>query len=410
MVNRHAAHKNMAQKNMLMGNYARAPLAFERGEGSWLISTDGARYLDFASGIAVNNLGHGHPALVEALQKQAQKLWHVSNLYTIPEQERVAEMLCARGKLTKIFFCNSGAEATEAAVKMARRAQYHRGQVSRRTILCSEGAFHGRTIAMLAATDREAFREGFGPMPQGFDHFPFGNMNILRDRLITDSNSPEPDIAAIMVESVQGEGGAKPLPHGFLEELRALTSEAGCLLIADEVQIGVGRSGYFFSYAPSGITPDIVAMAKGLGGGFPVGAVLASDAVGAAMSAGSHGSTFGGNPLAMAAVAAVLEVLDEEFLADLRARAERFLEMLDDLVARHDALMQVRGQGFLIGLVLKDGITPAAMTEALRARHLLVVPAAAQTLRLLPPLTASMEEIEHAVSIIDAVLTHEEFS
>ena len=398
------------KKNMLMGNYARAPLAFERGEGSWLIGTDGARYLDFASGIAVNNLGHGHPALVEALTKQAQKLWHVSNLYTIPEQERVAEMLCARAQLTKTFFCNSGAEATEAAVKMARRAQYHQGQVSRRTILCSEGAFHGRTIAMLAATDREAFRTGFGPMPQGFDHFPFGNMNVLRDRLIADSNSPEPEIAAIMVESVQGEGGAKPLPHGFLEELRALTSEAGCLLIADEVQIGVGRSGHFFSYAPSGITPDIVAMAKGLGGGFPVGAVLASDAVGAAMSAGSHGSTFGGNPLAMAAVGAVLEVLDEEFLANLRARAERFLEMLAALVARHAVLIEVRGQGFLIGLVLKDGITPAAMTEALRARHLLVVPAAAQTLRLLPPLTASIEEIEHAVSIIDAVLTHEEFS
>ena len=398
------------KKNMLMGNYARAPLAFERGEGSWLISTDGGRYLDFASGIAVNNLGHGHPALVEALQKQAQKLWHVSNLYTIPEQVKVAEMLCARAQLTKAFFCNSGAEATEAAVKMARRAQYHQGQVSRRTILCSEGAFHGRTIAMLAATDREAFREGFGPMPQGFDHFPFGNMNILRDRLIVDSNSPEPEIAAIMVESVQGEGGAKPLPHGFLEELRALTSEAGCLLIADEVQIGVGRSGHFFSYEPSGITPDIVAMAKGLGGGFPVGAVLASDAVGEAMGAGSHGSTFGGNPLAMAAVGAVLEVLDEEFLADLRARAERFLQMLVALVARHDALIEVRGQGFLIGLVLKDGITPQAMTEALRARHLLVVPAAAQTIRLLPPLTASIEEIEHAVSIIDAALTHEEFS
>ena len=405
MPNKYAAHKNM-----LMGNYARSPLAFERGEGSWLISTDGTRYLDFASGIAVNNLGHGHPALVAALTKQAQKLWHVSNLYTIPEQEKVAEMLCARAQLTKAFFCNSGAEATEAAVKMARRTQHHQGQTSRRTILCSTGAFHGRTIAMLAATDREAFREGFGPMPQGFDHFPFGNMNVLRDRLIADSHSPKPEIAAIMVESVQGEGGAKPLPHGFLKELRALTLEAGCLLIADEVQIGVGRSGHFFSYEKSGMTPDIVAMAKGLGGGFPVGAVLASDAVGAAMSAGSHGSTFGGNPLAMAAVAAVLDVLDEAFLADLRARAERFLEMLVALVARHDALMEVRGQGFLIGLVLKDGITPPVLTEALRAQHLLVVPAAAQTIRLLPPLTASMQEIEHAVSIIDAVLTRGEFS
>ena len=396
------AHK----KNMLMENYARAPLAFERGEGSWLISTDGERYLDFASGIAVNSLGHGHPVLVDALTAQAQKLWHVSNLYTIPEQMRVAEMLCKRAQLTKTFFCNSGAESTEAAVKMARRAQHHQGQTSRRTILCSEGAFHGRTIAMLAATDREAFREGFGPMPQGFDHFPFGNMNVLRDRLIADSHSPQPEIAAVMVESVQGEGGAKPLPKGFLEELRALTSEAGCLLIADEVQIGVGRSGYFFSYEPSGIIPDIVAMAKGLGGGFPVGAVLASDAVGAAMSSGSHGSTFGGNPLAMAAVGAVLDVLDEAFLADLRARAETFIKLLDGLVARHDALIEVRGKGFLIGLVL-DGITPLAMTEALRARHLLVVPAAANTIRLLPPLTASMQDIEHAVSIIDAVLSYE---
>ena len=240
-----ANRQNVAHKNMLMGNYARAPLAFSHGEGSWLISTDGGRYLDFASGIAVNNLGHGHPALVEALTKQAQKLWHVSNLYTIPEQQRVAEMLCARGKLTKTFFCNSGAEATEAAVKMARRAQYHQGQASRRTILCSEGAFHGRTIAMLAATDREAFREGFGPMPQGFDHFPFGNMNVLRDRLIADSNSPEPEIAAIMVESVQGEGGAKPLPHGFLEELRALTREAGVCLSPMRCRLVSGGPGIF---------------------------------------------------------------------------------------------------------------------------------------------------------------------
>lgn len=396
----------MSDDNAVMGNYGRADLAFSHGEGSWLISTAGERYLDFASGIAVNTLGHSHPDLVAALTEQAQKLWHVSNLYHIPEQARVAKMMAKRSGLDKVFFCNSGAEATEAAVKMARRAMHANGQTGRYMIVCSEGAFHGRTIAMLAATDRPAFREGFGPMPEGFDHFPFGNMNVLRDRLIKDAASDHPKIAAVMVESVQGEGGAKPLPDGFLKELRDVTSEAGCLLIADEVQIGVGRSGHLFSFEPSGITPDIIAMAKGLAGGFPIGAVIATEDVAKAMTPGSHGSTFGGNPLAMAAAAKVLEILDEKFLSDMRERSALLYELLHDLADRHDAIIEVRGAGFLTGLVLKESITPLAVTAELRHHHLLVVPAAANTVRLLPPLNVNVAEIRHAVSVLDHVFGH----
>ena len=393
----------MTDHSAVMGNYGRSDLAFSHGEGSWLISTAGERYLDFASGIAVNTLGHSHPGLVAALTEQAQKLWHVSNLYQIPEQARVAKIMAERSGLDQVFFCNSGAEATEAAVKMARRTMHTEGQIGRHTILCSEGAFHGRTLAMLAATDRPVFREGFGPMPEGFDHFPFGNMNVLRDRLLKDAASDCPEIAAVMVESVQGEGGAKSLPDGFLKELRDVTSEAGCLLIADEVQIGVGRSGYLFSFEPSGITPDIIAMAKGLAGGFPIGAVIASEKVAKTMTPGSHGSTFGGNPLAMAAAEKVLEILDDKFLADMRERSALLYDLLSDLSDRHDAIIEVRGAGFLTGLVLKNGLTPMAMTEALRQHHLLVVPAAANTIRLLPPLNVNVAEIRHAIAVLDNV-------
>jgi len=320
----------------VMGNYGRIEIAFDHGEGSWLVTTDGTRYLDCASGIAVNTLGHSHPELVKAVQSQAGKLWHVSNLYRIPEQEALAETLTRLSGLDKAFFCNSGAEATEGAVKMARRAMHHRGESDRNIILCAEGAFHGRTIAMLAATDRPAFREGFGPMPDGFDHFPFGNMNALRDMLVADAETGTPKIAAIMVESVQGEGGAKPLPPRFMEDLRALTTEFGCYLIADEVQIGVGRSGHIFSFEPSGITPDIVAMAKGLSGGIPVGAVLAIDEVADAMTPGSHGSTFGGNPIAMAAGLAVMSVLEAEgFMDDVRHRAYKLIETIDSLAEKY---------------------------------------------------------------------------
>ena len=377
----------------VMGNYGRIDLAFDHGDGAWLVTEEGTRYLDCAAGIAVNTLGHGHPHLVNALKTQADKLWHVSNLYHIPEQQKLAERLCSLSGLDRAFFCNSGAEATEAAVKMARRAMHDRGETSRHTILCSEGAFHGRTIAMLAATDRPVFREGFGPMPAGFDHFPFGNMNALRDRLAADAESGNPEIAAIMVESVQGEGGAKPLPERFLSELRDVTAEFGCLLIADEVQIGVGRSGYIFSFEDSGITPDIVAMAKGLAGGFPIGAVLTTETVAKAMTPGSHGSTFGGNPLAMAAAHAVLDVLESDgFMDDVRARAKMLADGVDQ-IAHNCGMFCRRGNGFLQGLVFNPDIAALDVVAALRARHVLTVPASENTVRLLPPLTLSRDEI-----------------
>ena len=377
----------------VMGNYGRTDLAFDHGEGSWLVATDGKRYLDCSSGLAVTSLGHGHPELVGAIQKQAAKLWHVSNLYRIPEQEELAATLAELSGLDRAFFCNSGAEATEAAVKMARRAMHARGEPDRATILCSEGAFHGRTIAMLAATDRPAFREGFGPMPDGFGHFAFGNMNALRDRMVEDAKAGSPSVAAIMVEEVQGEGGAKPLPEGFMEQLRSLCDEFGCFLIADEVQIGVGRSGHIFSYEPSGIRPDIVAMAKGLAGGFPIGAVLATEEVASAMGPGSHGSTFGGNPLAMAAGSAVMRVLaGKGFMEGVRTRSGKLLSGLEGLAA--DSFFTVRGKGFLVGLVLKESHAAADLVAALREEGVLAVPAAENTVRLLPPLTITDGEID----------------
>ena len=389
----------------VMGNYGRIDLAFDHGDGSWLVTADGARYLDCASGIAVNTLGHNHPALVDALKSQAERLWHVSNLYRIPEQEDVAAMLTRLSGLDRAFFCNSGAEATEAAVKMARRAMHHRGEPERMTVLCAEGAFHGRTIAMLAATDRPAFREGFGPMPEGFDHFPFGNMNALRDRLVSDAESERPRIAAVMVESVQGEGGAKPLPKGFLADLRQLCDETGCLLIADEVQIGVGRSGHIFSFEASGITPDIIAMAKGLAGGFPVGAVVTTETVAAAMTPGSHGSTFGGNPLAMAVARAVLNVLENDgFMADVRRRAEKLRDGIEALAASHPDKLTCRGGGMLLGLVLAPQYPAAGLVGLLRQHHILSVPASENTVRLLPPLTISDSEIDLVLKTLGEVL------
>ncbi|MCE2517169.1 MAG: acetylornithine transaminase [Alphaproteobacteria bacterium] len=390
----------------VMGNYGRIDLAFDHGDGAWLVTADGERYLDCAAGIAVNTLGHGHPHLVSALKNQAEKLWHVSNLYRIPEQEQLAQTLTRLSGLNKAFFCNSGAEATEAAVKMARRAMHHRGEHGRHTILSSQGAFHGRTIAMLAATDRPVFREGFGPMPTGFDHFPFGNMNVLRDQLAQDAKDGDPGIAAVMVESVQGEGGAKPLPEHFMEELRAACDEFGCLLIADEVQIGVGRSGHIFSFEQSGIKPDIVAMAKGLAGGFPIGAVLATDEVAAGMTAGSHGSTFGGNPLAMASANAVLEVLESDgFMAGVRARSARLAAGLDEISTSPGGKFCRRGHGFLQGLVFHDDYPAMDVVKAYRDHHILTVPASENTVRLLPPLTLNDDEISRVLDVTATIMT-----
>ena len=378
-----------AANTAVMNTYGRAEIAFVRGHGCWLESESRERYLDCASGIAVNTLGHSHPQLVAALQDQASKLWHTSNLYRIPGQEQVAKRLASLSGLDQVFFCNSGAEATEAAVKIARRAAYEKGMPDRTTILCASGAFHGRTLGMLAATDRPTFRTGFGPMPAGFAHVPFGNMNALRAAM-------GPHVAAVMIESVQGEGGAKQVPDNYLADARAAADEFGALLIADEVQAGIGRTGHLFSFEPSGIKPDIVALAKGLAGGFPVGAVIASAAVGSAMTPGTHGSTFGGNPLAMAAAAAVLEVLTEDgFMQDVRKRAAYLDSALKNLQSAFPAaISEIRGRGFLRGICLAKGVDLMAFVSALRGEHVLCVPAAENTLRLLPPLIISREEID----------------
>lgn len=391
---------NYAENSAVMKTYGRAEIAFVKGNGCWLTSESGEDYLDFASGIAVNTLGHNHPALVSALQEQAGKLWHTSNLYRIPGQENVARMLATLSGLDQVFFCNSGAEATEAAVKIARRAAYEKGEPDRMTILCASGAFHGRTLGMLAATDRPVFRTGFGPTPAGFEHVSFGNMNALRGAM-------GEHVAAIMIESVQGEGGARRVPDGYLEGVRAAADEFGALVIADEVQSGIGRTGEIFSFEVDGIKPDIIALAKGIAGGFPAGAVVASAAVGNAMGPGTHGSTFGGNPLAMACAEATLtEVTKPGFMQGVKDRAAYLDAGLQKLMKKHsDIVEEIRGRGFLRGIKLHGDYEVAPVVTALRGNHLLVVPAAENTLRLLPPLIVNTDEIDTALAKIDIVIT-----
>ena len=388
----HGTATDYAADSAVMKTYGRAEIAFVKGEGCWLVSEKGDRYLDCASGIAVNTLGHSHPVLIEALRDQAGKVWHTSNLFRIPGQERVAKKLASLSGLDQVFFCNSGVEATEAAVKIARRASHERGEPNRMTVLCASGAFHGRTLGMLAATDKPAFRKGFGPMPDGFEHVAFGNLNALRDAL-------GPHVAAVMIEPVQGEGGARHVPEGYMEGVRAAADEFGALVIADEVQAGIGRTGTLFSFESYGVTPDIIALAKGLGGGFPVGAVIASKTVGDAMTPGTHGSTFGGNPLAMAAAEVILETLSEPgFMADVRRRADLLEKGLLALASQHpDKIAEVRGRGFLRGVRLDESCEVGSLVVALRERGMLSVPAADNTLRLLPPLVISDEEILIAI-------------
>ena len=388
----HRTATDYAADSAVMKTYGRAEIAFVKGEGCWLVSEAGDRYLDCASGIAVNTLGHSHPALIEALRDQAGKLWHTSNLFRIPGQERVAKKLASLAGLDQVFFCNSGVEATEAAVKIARRASHERGEPNRMTVLCASGAFHGRTLGMLAATDKRAFRTGFGPMPDGFEHVAFGNLSSLRDAL-------GPHVAAVMIEPIQGEGGARHVPEGYMEGVRAAADEFGALVIADEVQAGIGRTGTLFSFESYGVTPDIIALAKGLGGGFPVGAVIASKTVGDAMTPGTHGSTFGGNPLAMAAAEVILETLSEPgFMADVRRRADLLEKGLLALASQYpDKITEVRGRGFLRGVRLDESCEVGPLVAALRERGMLSVPAADNTLRLLPPLVISDEEISIAI-------------
>ena len=386
----------------IMTTYGRIDIAFTHGQGSFLIAEDGKKYLDYASGIAVNAFGHCHPKLVEALQDQASKLWHTSNLYRILEQETVAEKLVANSCADRVFFCNSGAEATEGAVKVARRYAWANGEKERTEIICATGAFHGRTLAMLAANDRPLFREGFGPSAQGFTHVEWGDIESLKKVI-------GKHVAAILVEPVQGEGGARKAPEGYLKLLNDIAKENGSLLISDEVQIGMGRSGTLFAYQKEDIEPDIIALAKGLGGGFPVGAVMAKAEVGDAMVPGTHGSTFGGNPLAMRSANAVLELLlENDFLSNLRKMIVYFDKKMDELIKNdmqnNPIIFAKKGSGMLRGFQLNEVVTAGDFSNIAREKSLLLVGAAENTIRLLPPLNTSKEEVDNAFDILNDIV------
>ena len=386
----------------IMTTYGRIDIAFTHGEGSFLVAEDGKKYLDYASGIAVNAFGHCHPKLVEALQDQASKLWHTSNLYRILEQETVAEKLVANSCADRVFFCNSGAEATEGAVKVARRYAWANGEKERTEIICATGAFHGRTLAMLAANDRPLFREGFGPSAQGFTHVEWGDIESLKQVI-------GKHVAAILVEPVQGEGGARKAPEGYLKLLNDIAKENGSLLISDEVQIGMGRSGTLFAYQKEDIQPDIIALAKGLGGGFPVGAVMAKAEVGDAMVPGTHGSTFGGNPLAMRSANAVLELLlENDFLSNLRKMIAYFDKKMDELIKNdmqnNPIIFAKKGSGMLRGFQLNEDVTAGDFSNIAREKSLLLVGAAENTIRLLPPLNTSKEEVDNAFDILNDIV------
>jgi len=378
----------------LLPTYARVDLAFERGEGAWLTATDGARYLDFAGGVAVNVLGHAHPALVAALTEQAGKLWHVSNLYRIPEAERLAARLCDATFADLVFFCNSGAEAMEGAIKIARKHHAAGGRPERYRIITFEGAFHGRTLATLAAGGQKKYLDGFGPPVEGFDQVPFGDLDAVK-------RAVAPETAAILIEPVQGEGGVRAPPQGFLRGLRELCDAHGLLLVFDEVQTGIGRTGTFFAYERAGVAPDVMGIAKGLGGGFPVGAALATAEAGKGMTAGTHGSTFGGNPLAMAVGNAVLDVvLAPGFLAEVQRKALLLKQKLAAVTDRHPRVIrEVRGEGLLLGLVA--AVPNDKLVAALRDEKLLAVGAGENVVRLLPPLIVTEAEIAEAVDRID---------
>ena len=385
-------------QSAVMGTYARQDVVFERGEGCWLTSTTGERYLDFGSGVAVNSLGHAHPKLVAALTEQAGKLWHTSNLYRVVGQERLAARLIATTFADTVFFCNSGAEACEGAIKTARRYQYVSGKPERWHIITFEGSFHGRTLATIAAAGNLKYIEGFGPEVPGFVHLALGDLSAVEAAI-------GPETAAIMVEPVQGEGGVRSVPAEFLRGLRELCDKHGLLLVLDEVQTGVGRTGRLFAHEWAGITPDIMAVAKGIGGGFPVGAVLATAEAAKGMTPGTHGSTFGGNPLAMSVGSAVLDVvLEPGFLDGVQQRASHLRQSLESLKDRFPELIEeVRGSGLLAGLKLK--VATAELVSAALAEKLLLVGAGENVVRLLPPLIVSDEEIAEANVRLSRALT-----
>jgi len=378
----------------LLPTYSRAPLTFVKGEGSWLIEADGRRFLDLGAGIAVNALGHASPVLVAALTEQAGELWHTSNLYNIPQQQALADKLVEHTFADTAFFTNSGTEACELAVKMARKYFYDKDQPERVEIITFSGSFHGRSSAGIAAAGSEKMTKGFGPLLPGFVHVDFGDHDAL-NAAITDKT------CAIMIEPIQGEGGIRPVPDADLKMLRELCDEQGILLILDEVQCGVGRSGKLFAHEWAGITPDVMMVAKGIGGGFPLGAVLATENAASGMTAGTHGSTYGGNPLGCAVGSAVMDVVvDPDFLADVNRKAGLLRQKLEGLVAAHpDVLEAVRGQGLMLGLKCK--VAPIDFVNAGYAEEIVTVPAADNVVRLLPPLTITDEEISEAVTRMD---------
>jgi acetylornithine/N-succinyldiaminopimelate aminotransferase len=378
----------------LLPVFARADLAFERGEGAWLVGTDGERYLDFTSGVAVNALGHAHPHLVAALQEQATKLWHMSNLFKSPDGERLAARLCEQSFADLVFFANSGAEAMECAIKVTRKYHAAKGHPERYRIITFEGAFHGRTLATLAATGAAKYLEGFGPPMDGFDQVALGDLDAVKKAI-------GPDTAGILIEPLQGEGGVRAPPHAFFRALRELCDENGLLLVFDEVQTGMGRTGELFAYKRIGVTPDVMSLAKALGGGFPIGACLVTAEAAAGMTPGSHGSTFGGNPLAVAAANAVLDVMLKPGFFEHAQRMSLLLKQkLASVVDRHPGILsEVRGEGLLIGL--KAVLPSGDLVAALRDQKLLTVGAGENVVRFLPPLIVSEAEIEESVQRLE---------
>ena len=375
----------------VLPTYNRAPIAFERGEGAWAIATDGTRYLDLGAGIAVNALGHANPALVAALTEQAGRIWHVSNLYQIPQQQRLAEMLVDKTFADTVFVTNSGTEAAELAIKMVRHYWSDRGQPERIEILTFEGAFHGRSTGAIAAAGSEKMVKGFGPLMPGFRTLPWGDLEALKTAMSDRT-------AAVMFEPVQGEGGIRPMADADMRAIRAMCDQTGALMVLDEVQCGMGRTGRLFAHEWAGVTPDIMMVAKGIGGGFPLGAVLATEAAAAGMVAGTHGSTYGGNPLACAVGSRVMEIIAEDgFLAEVNRKGALLRQKLEGLVAAHPEVFEgVRGSGLMLGL--KCHVAPAELVKAGYAEHILTVPAADDVVRLLPPLNITDEEIDAALA------------
>ena len=380
----------------LAKNYNRKKISFKYGKGSYLYSTDGKKYLDFVMGIAVNSLGHAHPSLVKTINKQSKKLWHVSNAFQIPEGENLAKKLCKKTFAEYVMFQNSGAEATEAAIKVARRYFFSIGKPNKNRILCIKNSFHGRTLAAIYASGSKKMTEGFGPKVKGFDHFTFGDHKALEKKITKDT-------AAIMVETIMGEGGIKVIPDFCLRELRKLCDKKKILLILDEVQCGIGRSGDFFAFEKSKVKPDIVPIAKGIGGGFPIGAVLMNKKVAAGMVPGTHGSTFGGNPLAMSVGNKVIDIVsNKKFLNNVKKLSKYFLSNLNKIKEKYPNLIkQIRGRGFLIGIQLYQDQTN--FIKKLMDNKLLTIRAAENVVRILPPLNVKIREIDLALKIINKV-------